>query len=216
MSESHARMSRLSDTDSEGQVVHDRSLMERIHSGDPAALDTVLVRYWAPLVSYAKRLLSDEDAAEDVVQETMLRVWRLRRQWTPTQKLRGFLYQITRNLALNERKKGRVRKGWEQKRGREPQGYTATPIELLERTELREALDQAIEALPPRRREVFILSRYHGHKYREIAEIMDVSPQTVANQMSAALDELRERLRPQLDPALLPGRARRRSRLRVR
>lgn len=216
MSESQARMSRLSEPDSEGRVVQDRSLMERIHSGDPAALDIVLARYWAPLVSYAKRLLPDEDAAEDVVQETMLRVWRLRAQWTPTQRLRGFLYQITRNLALNERKKDRVRTGWEEKRRREPQERAPSPIELLERTELRALLDQAIEELPAKRREVFVLSRYHGHTYREIAEIMDVSPQTVANQMSAALDELRQKLRPQLDAFLVQDGAQRRSRLRVR
>ena len=186
--------------------------MERIHSGDPSALELVLERYWSPLVSYADRLLSDRDAAEDVVQETMLRLWNLRTEWTPSQQLQGFLYRIARNLALNEKSKKEVRRDWVRRSDGETRPRPPTPLELTERAELREVLDEAVEALPARRREVFILARYHGHSYRQIAEIMDISPQTVANQMSAALDELRDRLRPQLSLFArgdLPGAARR-------
>jgi len=173
--------------------------MERIHSGDSSALHQVLDRYWTPLVSYARRLVADGDTAEDIVQETMLRLWNQRAEWTPTQQLQGFLYRITRNLALNEQKRSRLRSGWVTRSAQEPVDAPSTPLELVEMAQLRATLDQAIDALPPKRREVFILARYHGHSYREIAEIMGISPQTVANQMSAALNDLREILRPQID-----------------
>jgi RNA polymerase sigma-70 factor (ECF subfamily) len=55
-------------------------------------------------------------------------------------------------------------------------------------------VESAITALPERRREIFVLSRYHGLSYREIAEVLEISPQTVANQLSAALATLRESL----------------------
>jgi len=212
MSEVHIRSVGAEATPQKRRMLQDRSLMERIHSGDPSALESVLERYWSPLVSYADRLLSDQDAAEDVVQETMVRLWNQRTEWTPSQQLQGFLYRIARNLALNERSKKEVRRDWAHRHGDQDRKRPPTPLELTERAELRALLDEAVEALPPRRREVFILARYHGHSYRQIAEIMDISPQTVANQMSAALDELRDRLRPQVTlfaQGELPGAVRR-------
>lgn len=183
----------------------DLTLMRRIHAGDASALDELLQRYWTPLVAYAARLLSDADAAEDVVQDVMLRVWSRREEWTPSGRLQGFLYQITRNLALNERERRQVRRKWKESEGRD--SFPANPpgLDPAERAELRQVLDGAVEDLPPKRREVFVLARYHGHSYREIAEIMGTSAQTVANQMSAALDQLRDELRPQIDEFLGDG-----------
>lgn len=205
MGSSQLRMRKFPTVARTRQAVEARSLMERVHAGDPCALDEILQRYWWPLVSYATRLLSDRDAAEDVVQEAMLRLWERRREWTPTQRLQGFLYRITRNLALNEHEKKEVRRAWAESPRGEPPRPVPTPLELTERAELRRLLDRLVDKLPPKRREVFILARYHAHAYREIAEIMDISPQTVANQMSAALDELREALRPQIDAFLARG-----------
>jgi RNA polymerase sigma-70 factor (ECF subfamily) len=82
-----------------------------------------------------------------------------------------------------------------------------TPLELAERAELREVLIKAVDALPPRRREVFVLARFHGRSYRDIADIMDISPQTVANQVSAAVRDLRRRLRPEMAKFLPDPRA---------
>jgi RNA polymerase sigma-70 factor (ECF subfamily) len=173
--------------------------MERIHVSDRSALDELLHKHWAPLVAYAERLLYNRDDAEDVVQETMLRVWRNRAHWTPTERLRSFLFRITRNLAINERRRGRVRERYRADTAHHaPEPRVETPLHLLEREELRAAVAHALEAVPPRRREVFVLAWYHGHTYREIAEIMDISPQTVANQMSAALEDLRRLLRPHI------------------
>ena len=67
-------------------------------------------------------------------------------------------------------------------------------LELVEQAEERAAVERAIAALPPRRREIFILVRVHGLSYGEVAEILQISPQTVANQMSAALTTLRRLL----------------------
>jgi RNA polymerase sigma-70 factor (ECF subfamily) len=59
-------------------------------------------------------------------------------------------------------------------------------------------LIEVIDELPPKRREVFVLARFHARTYRDIAEIMDISPRTVANQLSAAVRDLRKRLQPEL------------------
>ncbi len=191
----------------------DRSIMERIHAGDSSALDELLERYWNPLVTYSLQFVPHRDAAEDIVQEAVVKVWKGRTEWTPTHRLQSFLYRIVRNLALNERKRHRIRRRWMESQRREPRQSVPTPLEVAEGEELRSQVDEVVQDLPPKRREVFVLSRYHGRSYREIAEIMDISPQTVANQMTSALDELRQRLRPQIEAFLsreqlrvIPGR----------
>jgi len=174
----------------------DDSLMHRIQSGDHNALDEALSMYWGPLVRYASGFLGSSDAAEDAAQEAFVRLWKHRHEWSPTESLRAYLYRILRNHLLNERRAQRVRARWRDKvLCRKPRG-PFTPLELAEHGELNTAVCAALDKLPPRRREIFTLARHHGLSYREIAETLDVSPQTVANQVSAALTTLREQLAP--------------------
>lgn len=173
----------------------DLSLIQRVRAGDASALDELLADHWTDLVAYATRILDSPDAAEDVAQETFIRVWERRQRIHPTGSLRPFLYRIARNLALNRSRRLRIRAEW--RSNRTPVYPSATgPAQIAEHNELKRAADRAIDALPERRREVFVLARYHDLSYREIAHVMKISPQTVANQMSAALAELREALEP--------------------
>lgn len=174
----------------------DQSLMQRIHAGDVTALDELLQQYWHPLVGYAAAVLSDRDAAEDVVQEAILQIWTRRSHWTPSSELRGFLYRVTRNRALTHQASEAARARRQTTVAHEPRAPMSTPLQVMEEAMLRDQVEAALNTLPPRRREVFVLARYHGHTYREIAQIMEVSPQTVANQMSAALEHIRNSVRP--------------------
>lgn len=179
-------------------ALEDRTLMERIKDGNTCALEEMLGRYWLSLVSYADHLVSDPDLAEDVVQQVVVRFWDQRSSWVPSDRLAGFLYQATRHACLNELDKQRVRRRWAKRQRTSATRRPTTPLELAERAELREVLTKAVDALPPRRREVFVLARFHGRSYRDIGDIMHISPQTVANQVSAAVRDLRRRLRPEL------------------
>lgn len=164
--------------------------MLRIRLGEQAALGELMDRHWKPLVRYALRFLGDLDGAEDAVQEAFVRVWAKRADWVPSGNPRSFLYRIVRNLVLQEREKREVRRRWREARPpEEPAGDS--PDDSLEADTLRRDLDRAIGALPARRQEIVVLARFHGLSYRQISEVMEISPQTVANQMSAALRELR-------------------------
>jgi RNA polymerase sigma-70 factor, ECF subfamily len=171
-----------------------RSIMERIHGGDRSAMDELLQTYWAPLVSYAQQIVRSRDTAEDVVQEVALRIWERRNEWTPTDRLQAFLYRTTRNEALNQRRGRRTR---DRILGSLPllRRTGPSPEEISRDSDLSRSVRRAIDSLPPRRREIFILARFHGQSHREIAEILDISPQTVSNQMSSALSQLRGDLR---------------------
>lgn len=176
--------------------MHDRQLMHRIRQDDIDALQRLMARHWGVLVDYVARIVREADEAEDVVQQTFLKVWEERASWRSRGRVTGYLHQIARNLALNAQRDLRARRRWEESGA---PGYLnaarpPTPSQALEEGAMREEVEAAIDALHPRRREVFVLSRFSGLTYREIASTMGIAPQTVANHMSAALDELRERL----------------------
>jgi RNA polymerase sigma-70 factor (ECF subfamily) len=144
------------------------------------------------------RITRTRDAAEDVAQRTFLRLWERRASWQADGSLRGLLYRVARNFAISDRRRDGAAARF---------AATAvldlhpapTPIQLLEDHQLRRELERAIHSLPERRREVFILRCVHDLSYKEIAEVMETSTQTVANQLSAALSTLRGRLGHLLD-----------------
>ena len=178
--------------------VPESEFIERMQAGDASALDSLLEQYWIPLVTYAVRLLGSWDVAEDVAQETFVRIWERREEWKLEGSVRALLYRITRNLALDERKRRDRRAAWINHRRREA-SRVAIPSEHLQGTELEAAFERAVAALPERRREVFRLARLHGLSYKQIGEVMGIASQTVANQLSAALADLRDALEPFLD-----------------
>lgn len=180
----------------ENRPAPDSELLERVQDGDPAALQSLLETHWTPLVRYARRLLSEPDDAQDVVQEAFVRLWARRRRWKVEGSVRSLLFTITRNAALDELRR-RTRRGRAARAFRGP-APPALPSESVAASELETAATAAVAALPPRRQEVFRLAREAGLSYSEIAEVMDVSPQTVANQMSLALADLRQALQPHL------------------
>jgi DNA-binding CsgD family transcriptional regulator len=109
--------------------------------------------------------------------------------------VRGLLYRIAHNLAVSEYRMERARERADSVGG-DSHADAPTPLAAVEDAELREMLDRAIQALPPRRREVFVLRCIHDMPYRDIAEVLGISQQTVANQLSRALTTLRLILRP--------------------
>jgi RNA polymerase sigma-70 factor, ECF subfamily len=177
----------------------DSDLLTEIRASDPVAFDEAMRRHWTPLLRYADGLAPDGDAAEDAVQEAFVRLWERRRKWRTSDSLRALLFRIVRNDLLNRRRARKSRDRLVARLTRLPHRRPATPVQLAEQGDLSAAVERALAALPERRREVFVLIRHSGLSYREAAGVMGVSPQTVANQMSAALATLREQLAPYLE-----------------
>lgn len=171
----------------------DAELVARLRRSDTAALDLVLKRYWPPVVAYLVRLVGSRDAAEDLAQQTFCRLWDRRATWQDDGSLRGLLYRVARNLAISDQRhvdaEARSAASLADVARANP-----TPLQLLEDKQLRGELERAVAGLPERRREVFILRCVHDLSYKEIAEVMGTSTQTVANQLSHALASLRQTL----------------------
>lgn len=166
--------------------------LERIRAGDVEALGELLRDAWAPLLRHLGPIAGSADAAEDAAQEAFVRLWERREHWQYG-SARALLFRIGRNAALDATRRGEVR----ERRQRHPLAgppAPATPEEELAQTEVRARVEAALAGLAPRRREVFELVRFGGLTYQEVAEALELSPQTVANHMSFALRDLRSEL----------------------
>jgi RNA polymerase sigma-70 factor (ECF subfamily) len=155
--------------------------------------------HWGPLVRYARGIVRSADGAEDIVQEAFLGLWQ-RREAIDPERVKAFLYRAVRNRSFNERRWSRVRDLW---RDRQAGVATFAPPGDEEEAADRRVMD-AVATLPRRRREVFELARYHDMSYEQIADTLSISPQTVANHMSAALRDLRRALADLIDEDGVP------------
>lgn len=170
----------------------DSELLAGLRRGDDSAFAAVFRAYYAGLVAAAERLVVDRGAAEDVVQEVMLELWRRRGALDPGLRLRAYLYQSTRNRALNQIRHLRV--------VREGEPYAPAPSappgaeQGALAGELDAAIRSAIGELPDEVRETFLMSRVDGLTYPEMARTLSISVKTVEARMGRALRLLRERL----------------------
>jgi len=170
----------------------DAVLLARLAADDSSALDALLAKYWSPLTMFIARMTGSPEAAEDAVQETFCRLWERRRTWRVEGSVGGLLFRLARNIAISEHRHLQAEERAASIAGETLPTHHDAPE--LPDAELRAVLEDAIATLPPRRREVFLLRVVHELSYKEIAAVMGTSPQTVANQLSHALGELRKKL----------------------
>jgi RNA polymerase sigma-70 factor (ECF subfamily) len=171
-----------------------RSLLSALATGDESALER-LFRDWYPrLADHAHRLLGERDLAEDAAQEVFVALWRGRSALPEAAALAGYLHRAVRNRALNQLR---------QRRGEQfdPDGSMVPSVPAvahaqLEADELQAALDAAIGALPPRTREIFLLSRQQGLTYSAIAATLEISVKTVETLMGRAIAAMRVAVEP--------------------
>lgn len=170
----------------------ERGLLLRLIRHDMAALDEVLALFWGPLVGYLIGWLETREAAEDIAQEAFYRLWERRATLRPDGSLRGFLYHVARNMAISERRSDLVRERTSKAVQLERAAFTYMDVE---HDWPDEELMRAVRRLPERRREIVLLRSVNDLSYKEIASLLGIAPQTVANHFSAALSDLRRALR---------------------
>ena len=178
--------------------------MARLKGGDRSAFEALYARFARPLMSYFYTLCFDRVAAEDLLQETFLRVWRARQGWRPLAKVSTWIFQIAKNLWINEREKRLLRPFHTVRGGDEAAAVwerveapraEASPDRSAAARETLLALRAAVEELSDKLREVFVMARYQGLPYAEIAAILEIPEGTVKSRMALAEQGLRERLR---------------------
>jgi RNA polymerase sigma-70 factor (ECF subfamily) len=152
-------------------------------------------KYYEPLCKYAFTIVKEPHSCEDIVQETFLRVWEKKQNLIGSEELTWYLYTAIRNNCLSflEKKQKTVLGDFNGQEVIESPGERTAPA--AKEADYDTLLKNALENLPPRCREVFVLSRVSNLTYKQISDSLGISIKTVENQMGKALKILRSYIR---------------------
>jgi RNA polymerase sigma factor (sigma-70 family) len=173
----------------------DRDLMVRVQGGDEAALGALMQRWELPLKSVIARLVLNASEAEELAQETFVRVWQQRDRFRATAEFRPWVFAIAINLARNRLRWWRRRPivALEEWTERDPAG--PSPENPLEQSERAAAVRDAIAALPTELREAIVLFEYQQMSHAEIAAAVGATPKAVETRIYRAREKLRAALK---------------------
>jgi RNA polymerase sigma-70 factor, ECF subfamily len=189
----------------EAMARSDVQLMLDVKAGDDASFDFLLQKYRSPLVNFLYRMVRDTGTAEDLAQEVFLRVYRARKQYTPSAKFTTWLFRIATNVALNSVRDNRRQKlevsldaplNDEDSTPRElPAREMRIDEHLLER-DRSEFIRRAISSLPEKQRAAVLLHKYEEMDYGEIARVLECSEGALKSLLFRAYESLRVQLAP--------------------
>lgn len=168
----------------------DAELVKRVAQGDEAAFSELLRRHQDAVYGFARRFLGDAQEAEDVAQETFLRLYRMAESYRPEAMLRTFLLRITKNLCIDLYRKKRPELMDALPEVTDPK----TPLDLLESAVETHRIEAAVEALPPNQRAAIQLRHGEHLPYGQIAQVMDISVSAVESLLVRARRTLRKTL----------------------
>ncbi len=156
---------------------------------------------YAELCHFVLQFVRSRPVAEELVQDLFLRIWERRQSWEEELPSRSYLYQAARNRALDHLKHEGIAERASAYQPDKDEALTPDVDQQLDAEDLRTALHTAIEQLPDRTRQVFILCKGHGLTYPQVAEALGISVKTVEAQMGRAFRILRQRLGKFLPPS---------------
>ena len=176
------------------QTLSDRELTALLHEGDERAFTEIYERYHSLLYIYAHKKLYNKQEAQDIIHEVLTTLWTRRFDFSMQTSLPSYLFTAVRNKALDlfSHKKVEARYLASLQNFIEDAGIQTDF--LIRENDLKTLIEKEIQSLPPRMKEVFQLSRKNKLTHKEIANLMDISEQTVSTQIKKALRILRVRL----------------------
>ena len=187
----------------------DSEVVQAYLDGDERAFGELVGRYDVRLVNFVYRTVGDRERAQDLVQETFVRVYRHLHRFDQSKKFSTWIYTIASNLAKNElRNRSRnplvlfqtIKKNWEaDHRPLEWEDTQFKPDDLFRKRFLKEKVEEAVAQLPEHHRIVFVLRELEGKTYEEIAEIADCNLGTVKSRLNRARNNFARIIAPMID-----------------
>lgn len=157
-------------------------------------MEHIFRSFYAPLCKTVYNITHDTEATEDIVQDVFMKIWRRKDQLDLRQSIKSYLFRSSVNTALNYLEKNRRNTSMGE-HDADNLGYSSNNTEdELRYQEVSQRIDHAVQALPPKCRTVFALSRYEELSYAEIADQLSISVKAVEKHMGKALKLMREHL----------------------
>jgi RNA polymerase sigma-70 factor (ECF subfamily) len=173
----------------------ERGFLDRLRRGELDALARAYDEHHPALCSFAKRLLGDQHAAEDLVQDVFLVLPEVAHRLTPEASVRSFLLGIAANRARHHVRARQRRSRFAVRLGREPLAEVENPEQMSERRSLAALLGRALDTLPLDQRTTFVLKEIEGYSAKEVGDILQIPETTVRTRLFNA----RQRLRTYID-----------------
>lgn len=171
----------------------EKEAVYKLKDGDKEAFEFLYRQYWAKVYNFTQLYITSAFDAEDIVHEVFVKLWETRTFIDVNKNFNGFLFIVTRNLIFNQ-----TRDSFNET------FFQLTAVEALEESydieeelitsDLRAHIDSLIALLPPRRQEVFRMSREEHLSYKEIAERLNLSEKTVEHHIADAIKFLKKNL----------------------
>ena len=175
------------------KIQTDLELFAKLIHDDEKAFSELFFRYYSGLCVYAFQFLQDDQKIRELVQEVFVQVWIKRKEIQIHSSVKSYLFRAVKNQLINWVNHQKVEKKYLEKLASDKDEFQTNQFFL--EVGLLQKIEASIEALPPKRKEIFKLSREEGLTYREIAERLHVSVKTVESHMGFALKQLREDLK---------------------
>ncbi len=178
-------------------------------AGEARAFTVLADRYHLRLLNFVHRMIGDRERAEDLVQETFVRVHKHLHRYDQNRKFSTWAYTIAGNLAKNElRNRSRnplvlfqtIKKNWDaDHRPLEWEDPRYRPDDLYHKRDLKDRVDEVVAQLPEHHRVVFVLREMEGKSYEEISDITGVNLGTVKSRLNRARNAFAEKIAPLID-----------------
>ncbi len=165
----------------------DEKLLELIREDSYGAFDEVFNRYAERLFMYAAKVIKEEDESKDIVQEVLVSLWQRRHNLKTINSLSSYLHGSIRFKGLAYLRANLVRNNYLESLGIFFEEGRDVITENLNAAELEKIIQTEIDKLPPRMKEIFMMSRMEQLSHKEIAERLNISDQTVKKQINLSL-----------------------------
>ena len=164
---------------------------------DRSEFQQIFEEFYSPLCNFVYRYVNDCDLAEDMVQTVFVRLWENRESIHLTGSLKSYLFTATRNAALDHLRSNK-RHAEMLEKTRPPVSEEPVDEDTAGRHLFRAKLNQAIQDLKPKTRQIFLLHKMEGLTYTEISEHLNIPKRTVEYNIYAALSQLKNKLQDDL------------------
>jgi RNA polymerase sigma-70 factor (ECF subfamily) len=175
--------------------IEERKLILRLSEGDKTAFEILFRHYYPGLVIYASKFVQDRSEAEEIVQEFFIRLWEKHHKIKSSSTLKSYVFQSVKNSSLNFIRDKKVSLPIIEELVQRSNTELIFNPDLYVASELQQKIESAVNGLPEKCREVFLMSRFRNMKNDEIAQELNISKRTVETHISNAIKVLKSELK---------------------
>ncbi|CAL1518763.1 RNA polymerase sigma-70 factor [Chitinophaga sp. MM2321] len=176
-------------------MIHEKDLIAELIKGDAQSFRKIYDLYIKKVYHFVRHYVKEKSEADDITQNVFIKIWEKRNVINTEKSFEGFVFTIAYRAIIDRFRQNAAKPYFNTRDMIDPQiASSVCSDDLLHLHQLESLYNKSLQTLPPKRKEIFLLSRHNGLTNKQIAEKLGISIKTVENQMTAALSSLKESL----------------------